>query len=186
MKTSLLLAAALLAAPAVRAEEEAKPAEAAAPAQEAKPAEAAAPAKEEKAAEAAPAKADKPAAKAAAAKDDRAYVDTALAFLKAYAHSARKGDQGEQAWNALKEHAAEKVSVKIGGKEHTLDVAGKKSEARLTKFAKISTWREGEHIRGVNVDVLEFKVGKDEHKTKGRVSLSEKDGKWLVDAIEAD
>ena len=175
MKLSLLLAAALLVAPASRADDE--------PAKAAPEEKAAAPAAEEKAA---PAAKKSAAAGAAKAGDDRAYVDAAVAFLKAYAHSSRKGDQGAQAWEALKEHAGDKVAVKIGGKEHDLDVAGKKSDARLLKFAKIATWREGEHIKGVTVDVLEFKVGKDEHKTKGTVAMSEKDGKWVVDSVDAD
>ena len=216
MKPMLLLAAALLVAPALRAQEDAKqaaPTEAKAeepkaeePAQEAAPApkaeEPAAPAEvapkvEEKAAtekkptpekKAAPEKKAQHEGKGGkkAGAGDRAHVDAALAFLKAYAYTGRKGEQGAKAWEALHEHAGEKVSVKIAGKEHDLDVAGKKSDARLLKFSKLETWREGDQIKGVNVGLLEFKVGKDEHKGKGRVAMSEKDGKWMVDAVEAD
>ncbi len=173
MKTLSIIAALLLAAPAVRADDEA-----------AKPAEAA---PEEKPAATDKADAKLPGKKAkAGGGDDRAYVDAALAFLKGLAHSARKGEQGEAGWAAVKENAGDKVSVKIAGAAHDVDVAGKKSDVRLLKFQKISTWREGSAIKGVTADVLEFKVGKETHAGKGRVGMEDKDGKWVVTSVEVD
>jgi hypothetical protein len=174
-----LCAALLLAAPVARADDE--PAKADAPAADKaadKPAEAA-PAEK---AEAAPAK------KGGGDKggDDHAYVDTAVTFLKALAHSSRKGDQGEKAWADLKETAGDKIALKIAGADHDIDVAGKKSDVRLLKFQKISSWREGKEVKGVLVDVLQFKVGKEEHTGKGKVSMAEKDGKWTVTSVETE
>lgn len=132
------------------------------------------------------AKADDKAA-ATAPSGDRGYVDAAIAFLKAYAHSNRSGDQGQQAWQVLKDNAADdKVEIKIAGKPHDLDLAGKKADARLLNFSKISTWREGGQVKGVTVDVLKFKVGDADHTGKGKVAMSEKAGKWVVESIEAE
>jgi hypothetical protein len=194
-----VLAALLLAAPAVRADDE-KPAEAA-PAEE-KPAEAA-PA-EEKPAEAAPAEekaapaeekaapAEKPAKAEGKAKHggggggDHAYVDTAVKFLSGLAHSARKGEKGQQGWAEVAESAADKVSIKIGGDEHTVDVGAKKSDVRLMKYQKLSTWRDGKDIKGVTAEVLEFKVGKEMKSGKGKVAMEEKDGAWKVTGITVE
>ena len=156
-KLPLLFAALLLAAPVARAEDTPKEDEGA---------------KTEK-------KADKKG-------EDSAYVDTAGSFLKALAHRARKGDDGAKAWDTLKETAGDKVALKIAGKEHDVDVAGKKSDVRLLNYRKISTWREGTKIRGVEVGTLEFKIGKEKHTGKGKVAMSEKDGKWTVDSVECD
>jgi hypothetical protein len=214
-KLLMLLAAALLCAPAIGAQEpkkdDAPPPAEEKKAEEAPPADdkAAPPAAEEKAAPAAdektaepkpdekPAPAKKGAAKAepkadgtaavAAPSGDRGYVDAAIAFLKAYAHSNRQGEQGQQAWQVLKDNAAdEKVEIKIAGKPHDLDLTGKKADARLMNFSKISTWREGGQVKGVTVDVLKFKVGEADHTGKGKVAMSEKGGKWVVESIEAE
>jgi hypothetical protein len=165
-KLLTLLAAALLAAPAVRAQDNSPQAE---------------PPKEDEAPKAA-----KTGGKEKAGGEDRAYVDAAVSFLKGLAHSSRKGEQGEKAWEALKETAGDKVTVKIGDKEHTVDIAGKKSDLRLLKFQKISTLREGKDIKGVTVEVLDFKVGKEMHSGKGKVLMAEKDGKWTVTSVEAE
>jgi len=127
--------------------------------------------------------------KAAAKKgggDAHGYVDAALGFLKGLARSARKGDEGKQAWEMLKEHAGDKVALKIAGKGHDIDVAGHKSDARLLKFAKLSAWREGAHVKGVHLELMEFKVGGESHKGKGSVAMEEKDGKWTVTSIEVE
>src|SRR5438105_698802 len=99
-KPLLLLAFALLCAPALLAQEENKEAKEPAPAEEK-----AAPPAEEKAAPAdeKPAKADDKAAKPSARHEDKAaaktgdhpypYVDVAVDFLRAYAHTNRKGEQ---------------------------------------------------------------------------------------------
>ena len=170
-KLPLFLAALLLAAPVAHAQDNSPQAE---------------PPKEDEA-DAKPAKeAKKGNAKPESKDDDRAYVDAANNFLKALAHSARKGDEGAKAWDSLKETAGDKVALKIAGESHDVDVAGKKSDVRLLNYRKISTWREGTTVKGVEVGTLEFKIGKEKHTGKGKVAMSEKDGKWTVDSVECD
>jgi len=117
---------------------------------------------------------------------DRAHIDAALSFLKALTHTSRKGDQGAQAWSDLKAVAADKVPLTLAGAHHDIDVAGKACDAHLVTFQKISTLREGKEIKGVSVELLDFKVGSDEHKGKGKILLSQTDGKWTVQSIEVE
>jgi hypothetical protein len=170
---ALALAAALLAIPAAALV--AIPAARAADA----PAAAAAAAAEPAAAAPAPVK---PASKGG----DRAHVEEAVAVLSAYAHTTRKGDAGTAAWAELATHAADKIALKVGGTGYDVDVAGKKAEAKLIKFSKISNWVEEKVTKGVKVEVLEFKIGKDSHSGKGTIAMSQKDGTWKVDSIEAE
>ena len=145
---------------------------------------AAAPAAAEPAKEAAPAA--KEAAPAPAPAEGRPYVDAALAFLKSFTHTNRAGAAGAEAWDALRAAAADKVSIKIAGKDLTLDAAAGKTDAQLVRFSKLSTWRDGKDVKGVTLEEVEFKVGADSQKGKAKVAMSEKDGKWTVSAIEVE
>lgn len=133
----------------------------------------------------APAFAEEPAAKPAAA-EGRPYVDAAVAFLKALTHVNRPGEAGAQAWAEAQANAAEKVSLKVAGKELSLDLAGKKSDAQLVKFQKLSTLRDGKDIKGVAIDAVEVKTEGGAHSGKGKLLMSEKDGKWLVTSFEVE
>jgi hypothetical protein len=128
----------------------------------------------------------KAAAPAAAPAEGRPYVDAALAFLKGYTHATRKGDQGDAAWAAIKDNAADKVTLKVGGKDASLDVAGKKADWNLVKFSKIATLREGDKVVGVTVETLQLKNGADEKSGKGKVLMTETAGKWTVTSIEVE
>ena len=155
------------------------------------PAAAAPAAKEEPAAAPAAKEAPAPAAAAAPAPaaapaEGRPYVDAALTFLKSFTHTARSGAAGAEAWDALRTAAADKVSIKIAGKDLTLDAAGGKTDAQLLRFARLSTWRDGKDVKGVTLDEVEFKVGADSQKGKAKIAMSEKDGKWTVDSIEVE
>ena len=193
-----MLSALLAAAPASRAfaqEEEAKPAEE--KAEEAKPAEETADKAEEKAedtAEKAETKVKKgkaPAEKASGAKKgggdgERAYVDAALEFLNGLAKSARKGETGAKGWADVAKHSSDKVKLTIAGESHDIDVAGKKSPVRLMKYQKLSTWREGAEVKGMLLENLEFKVGKEIKKGKGKMAMVENNGAWMVDSITVE
>jgi hypothetical protein len=162
---------------------------AAAPAKEAPPA--AAPAKEAPPA-AAPAKEAAPAPAAATAttppppSEGRPYVDAALLFLKSFTHTNRSGDAGAEAWTALRTASADKVTIKIGGKDLVLDAAAGKTDAQLVRFSKLSTWRDGKDVKGVTLEEAEFRVGEAQQKGKAKVGMSEKDGKWVVTSIEVE
>ena len=149
---------------------------------------AAAPAAKE-AAPAAAAPAATPAAKEATPpppSEGRPYVDAALAFLKSFTHTNRAGAAGAEAWDALRAASADKVAIKVAGKELALDAAAGKSDAQLVRFAKLSTWREGKDVKGVTLEEAELKVGADSQKGKARIAMSEKDGKWQVTSIEIE
>jgi hypothetical protein len=173
----VVVPALLLGATALRAEEPAKAAEAtkAEPAKAAQPAVPAVPAEPAKAAE--PAK---------VAGSDRPYVSAAIAFLKGLTHSTRGGDAGEKGWAEAREVAADKISFKVAGRDMELDLVGKKSGARVVRFEKVSTLRDGLAVKGVSVENIEVRLGTDAYRAKGRVMLDEKDGKWTVTALEID
>ncbi len=130
---------------------------------------------------AAPAAAEKP-----AAAESRPYVDAAITFLKSFSHVNRPGEAGALAWDALRSVAAPKVSLKLAGKEFTVDAAAGKSEVQLVRFSKLSTWRDGAAVKGVLLDQAEFHAGAEQPKGKAKVSMSEKDGKWTVESIEIE
>ena len=176
-KLLIAFAALLLVAPAVRADDE-KPAEE--KADKAEPAEKAESAEKAEKAE----KGEKHEAKSGGG--EHAYVDTAIKFLNALAKSARKGEKGAQGWADLQETAGDKVNISVAGKDHVVDVAGKKSDVRLMKYAKIATWREGKTVKGVTAEVLEFRSGKENHSGKGKVAMEEKDGKWTVTGVTVE
>jgi hypothetical protein len=164
--TKVALLALLLAIPAARADEPATPA---------KPASAA---------PAAAPPAATPAAAVPTAAPERPYVDAAIAFLKGLAHTSRSGEAGDQGWSEAKANGADKVSLKVPGKDLEIDLAGKKSDARVLKFQKVSTLREGGKVKGVALENLELKIGEEAHAGKAVVLMDEKDGKWIVTAIE--
>ncbi len=177
----VVVPALLLGATALRAEEPAKATEAtkAEPAQAAQPAVPAEPAKAAQTAAV-------PAEPAKVAGSDRPYVSAAIAFLKGLTHSTRGGDAGEKGWAEAREFAADKISFKVAGRDMELDLAGKKSGARVVRFEKVSTLRDGPVVKGVSVENIEVRLGTDAYRAKGRVMLDEKDGKWTVTALEID
>jgi hypothetical protein len=180
----VVVPALLLGATALRAEEPVKAAEAtnAEPAKAAQPAVPAVPAEPAKAAQTAAA----PSEPTKAVGSDRPYVSAAIGFLKGLTHSTRGGDAGEKGWAEAREFAADKISFKVAGRDLELDLAAKKSGARVVRFEKVSTLRDGLAVKGVSVENIEVRLGTDAYRAKGRVMLDEKDGKWTVTALEID
>jgi hypothetical protein len=182
MIRTTLLAMLVLVSAAARAQE----AKAAAPeAPPAKIVEAPPATPEARPAKAAEAETEAPAGAAKAA-DARPYVDAAITFLKALTHSSRAGEEGELAWAAAKANAAEAVTLKVGGKSVEFDLAGKKSDAQLVRFHKLSTLREGAAVKGVTLESVELRMGADAHSGKATLRMDEKEGKWLVTAVEVE
>ncbi|HYS07826.1 MAG TPA: hypothetical protein VEP66_03740 [Myxococcales bacterium] len=118
--------------------------------------------------------------------ESRPYVDSALTFLKAFSHTNRTGPEGEKAWADLRSVSIDKVPLKVGGKEIVIDAAAGQSNAILVRFAKVSTWREASDVQGVTFEKAQLKLGDEEHTGKGRLKLAEKDGKWIVQAMEVE
>ncbi len=94
---------------------------------------------------------------------------------------------GKGNWEDVAATAAEKVTVSAGGKESTIDVAGKKAEATLVlPFKGLSTVREGGKVTAVTVDDITVKAGGEEKKGKGTLSVEEKDGKTVVTKVTVE
>ena len=86
----------------------------------------------------------------------------------------------------LRSVSAEKVPVKVAGKELMIDATAGKSDALLVRFSKVSTWREAYDVQGVTIEKAQLKVGDEDHTGKGRLKLAEKDGKWIVQSMEVE
>jgi hypothetical protein len=113
-------------------------------------------------------------------------VDTAVAFMSGLTHCSRPGAAGAQAWAQVAANASDKLTLKVGGKDVAIDLANKKSDAKVVKFAKASTVRDGATVKGVAFDTVEVKNGADDHTGKGTLSMEQKDGKWVVTSLEVD
>ena len=124
----------------------------------------------------------------AAAKVDapRPYVESALTFLRAFTHTNRTGPEGEKAWAELRSVSADKVPLKVAGKDLVIDAAAGHSNAMLIRFAKVSTWREALDVQGVTIEKTQLRLGDEEHSGKGKLKLAEKDGKWIVESFEVE
>lgn len=169
----------LILSTAARAQESAAPAPAAAAPAATDPAPATAPSA---AAEAKPAEATQE----KKAEAERPYVDAAVAFLRGLSHTARSGEAGEKGWAEARENAADAVTLKISGKDMVIDLAGKKSDARLLRFARISTLRDGATVKGVTADTVQMQLGDEPHSGKAWLMMDAKDGKWRVTSMEVD
>lgn len=94
---------------------------------------------------------------------------------------------GKGNWEAVKAQAGDKVTVKVGGSEYTLDVRGRKADVQLIfPFRGLSAVRVEGKVKGVTVEEIAVKAGGSERKGKGTVTLDEKDGKFTVTAVAVE
>ena len=115
---------------------------------------------------------------AAAVEAAPSHIDAATKFLLAW---------GRGNWEELGTVAADKVTVSAGGKESVIDVAGKKADATLVfPFKGLSTVRTDGMVTGVAVDDITVRVGGEEKKGKGTLTLEEKDGKITINKLTVE
>jgi hypothetical protein len=94
---------------------------------------------------------------------------------------------GKGNWDAVKSQAGGKVSVKVGGTEYALDPEAKKADVQLVlPFRGLSTVRTGGKVTGVTVEAMTIKVGSEEKKGKGTVTLEEKEGRVTVTGVAVE
>ena len=94
---------------------------------------------------------------------------------------------GKANWDAVKAHAADKVTVKVGAADYALDVAGKRAEVQLIfPFRGLAAVRVGASVKGVTVEEITIRAGGAERKGKGTVTLEEKDGKFSVTSVAVE
>jgi hypothetical protein len=107
-----------------------------------------------------------------------AHIAAAQGFLMAW---------GKANWDGLKSQSAGKVTVSVGGKDYTLDAEGKQADAQLVlPFRGLSTVREKGKVTGVTVDEMSVRAGGAETKGKGKLTLEEKDGKFIVTGVSVE
>jgi hypothetical protein len=94
---------------------------------------------------------------------------------------------GKGNWAAVRAHAGEKVTVKVGGMDYLVDAAGEKADVQLLfPFRALSTVRVEGKVRGVTVEEIAVKAGGTERRGKGTVTLEEKDGTFVVMGVAVE
>ncbi|MGH7319677.1 MAG: hypothetical protein ACRELA_08640 [Candidatus Rokuibacteriota bacterium] len=100
------------------------------------------------------------------------HIQTARTFLTAWAH---------QRWDDLKTVAADKVTVRLGDKSFTLEPAAQKSDVMIVvPFRGLSTVRVDGKVKGITVEEMGLKVGDNETRGPGTITLSEENGAYRV------
>jgi hypothetical protein len=91
---------------------------------------------------------------------------------------------GHQRWDDLRTVSTDKVTVKVGASEYTLEPGAQKSDVRLTlPFRGLSTVRTDGKITGVKVDELALKMGDRELRGPGTIDLTEDNGIFRVTGV---
>ncbi|HEY7648490.1 MAG TPA: hypothetical protein VID04_05750 [Methylomirabilota bacterium] len=98
-------------------------------------------------------------------------IETAHTFLMAWGH---------EKWDELKTVAGEQVTVKVGDKTYSLQ-PGANSEVKLVfPFRGLSTVRADGAVKSIAIQDLGIKVGDNEVRGAGTLTLDEKDGSFRV------
>lgn len=100
------------------------------------------------------------------------HIRTAQTFLTAWAH---------QRWDDLKMVASDKVMVRLGDQSFTLEPAAQKSDViMVVPFRGLSTVRVDGKVKGITVDDMGLKVGDNETRGPGTITLTEENGEFRV------
>jgi hypothetical protein len=103
------------------------------------------------------------------------HIETAQKFLMAWGH---------QRWDDLRQVAADQVTIRIGDKSYTLAPAMEKSEVMLVfPFRGLSTVRVDGMVKGITIDDVGLKVGSEEVRGPGTLTLQEEAGAFRVMAV---
>jgi hypothetical protein len=98
-------------------------------------------------------------------------IETARTFLMAWGH---------ERWDELKTVAGDQITVKVGDKTYSLQ-PGANSEVKLVfPFRGLSTVRTDGALKSVAIQDLGIKVGDNEVRGSGTLTLDEKDGSFRV------
>ena len=98
-------------------------------------------------------------------------IETARTFLMAWGH---------EKWDELKTVAGDQVTVRVGDKTYVLQ-PGSNSEVKLVfPFRGLSTVRADGAVKGIAIEDLVLKVGDNEVRGTGTLTLDEKDGNFTV------
>jgi hypothetical protein len=103
------------------------------------------------------------------------HIETAQKFLMAWGH---------QRWEDLRHVAADQVTIRIGDKSYMLAPAMGKSEVMLVfPFRGLSTLRVNGTVKGITIEDVGLKVGNEEVRGPGTLTLQEEAGTYRVMAV---
>jgi hypothetical protein len=103
------------------------------------------------------------------------HIQTAQKFLLAWGH---------QRWDDLRHVAADQVTIRIGDKSYLLAPGMGKAEVMLVfPFRGLSTVRVDGTVKGITIEDVGLKVGSDEVRGPGTLTLQEEAGAFRVMAV---
>jgi hypothetical protein len=103
------------------------------------------------------------------------HIETAQKFLMAWGH---------QRWDDLRHVAADQVTIRIGDKSYLLAPGMGKAEVMLVfPFRGLSTVRVDGTVKGITIEDVGLKVGSDEVRGPGTLTLQEEAGAFRVMAV---
>ncbi len=106
------------------------------------------------------------------------HIEASTKFLLAW---------GKGNWDDLATVATEKVTVTVGGKDALIDVVNKKAEVALVfPFRGISSVRVDGAVTGVTIEEITVRIGSEEKKGKGTLTIQEKDGKPVITKVSVE
>jgi hypothetical protein len=112
-------------------------------------------------------------------------IEAGLGFLKAAAKLNHK-DQADDAWSEMTAFAGGKVKISAGSESGKFDLSDKKADAKVLRFSKLTSWREGATIKGVLLGDVELKFEKGEVRGPGKLHLTAKGDQWVVTLLEVE
>jgi len=94
---------------------------------------------------------------------------------------------GKGNWDDLATVATETVTVTVGGKDALIDVVNRKAEVALVfPFRGLSSVRVDGAVTGVAVEEITVRIGSEERKGKGALTIQEKDGKPVISKVSVE
>jgi hypothetical protein len=94
---------------------------------------------------------------------------------------------GNQRWDELRTAAGDKIPVRVGGTEYTLEPGAPTADVRLTlPFRGLSTVRTDGKIIGVKVQDLALRMGDRELRGPGTIELAEDNGVFRVTGVTTE
>jgi hypothetical protein len=98
-------------------------------------------------------------------------IETARTFLMAWGH---------ERWDELKTVAGDQITVKVGDKTYSLQPSANSEVKLVFPFRGLSTVRTDGAVKSVAIQDLGIKVGDNEVRGSGTLTLDEKDGSFRV------
>jgi hypothetical protein len=112
-------------------------------------------------------------------------IEAGLGFLKAAAKLNHK-DQVDDAWTEMAAFAGGKVKISAGSESGKFDLSDKKADAKVLRFSKLTSWRDGATIKGVLLGDVELKFEKGEVRGPGKLHLQAKGDQWVATLLEVE